>query len=218
MDRAELLRRFEQWLDSALADEEPPAGIPPELLGADAPGDAPPTDRHALWAALTALTTEIKLQGRAFKQLSENLAADAEQRGRRQSFDALLEMRERLSRGLESVPARQELIPSFWDRVFAARWRQLEHAHAVSRALEEGYRMSLEHLNDLLSQFNLRPIECLGRPFDPRRMSAVDVEETAAAAEGTVVFVYRAGYELNGELFRPAQVRVARQPGHGDIQ
>ena len=59
------------------------------------------------------------------------------------------------------------------------------------------------------------PIECVGEPFDPRRMNAVDVEETDRAAEGTVVFVYRAGYEWNGELYRPAQVRVAKA-GRGE--
>jgi molecular chaperone GrpE (heat shock protein) len=40
----------------------------------------------------------------------------------------------------------------------------------------------------------------------------VDVEETEQAAEGTVVEVYRAGYEWKGEVYRPAQVKVARKP------
>jgi len=70
----------------------------------------------------------------------------------------------------------------------------------------------------LLFQFQVQPIECEGRPFDPRRMNAVDVEETGRAAEGTVLFVYRAGYEWNGELYRPAQVRVAKRPGNGGMQ
>jgi molecular chaperone GrpE len=217
MDRSEILQRFEQWLDSALAEEDPPQGIPAEILAADT-AECAPTDWYTMWAAVTALTQEVKLQGRAFKQLSESLGAEAERRGRKEALGALLEMRERLLRGLEAVRGREPVQPGLWDRLFPARWRKVQHALDVVRALEEGYRLSLGHLDDLLFQFQVQPIECEGRPFDPRRMNAVDVEETDRAAEGTVVSVYRVGYEWNGELFRPAQVRVARRPGNGSVQ
>jgi len=217
MDRSEILQRFEHWLDGALTAEEPPAGIPAEFLNGDA-AENTPTDSYAMWAAMTALTQEVKLQGRAFKQLGESLSADAERRGRKESLGALLEVRERLLRGLEAVRGQEPLEPGFLDRLFPKRWRRIQHALDVVRALEEGYRMSLSYLDDLLLQFQVQPIECEGRPFDPRRMNAVDVEETEKAAEGTVLSVYRAGYEWNGELFRPAQVRVARRPSNGSIQ
>ena len=35
-DRGEILQRFEQWLDVALAEEGPPQGIPAEILSGDA--------------------------------------------------------------------------------------------------------------------------------------------------------------------------------------
>ena len=79
--------------------------------------------------------------------------------------------------------------------------------------MEEGYRLSLAYIDDLLFQSQVRPIECQGLPFDPNRMNAIDVEETDAVPEGIVLSVYRMGYEWNGELFRPAQVRVSRKPG-----
>lgn len=218
MDRGEILQRFEQWLDTAMAEEDPPQGIPAEILAGDVAPETSPTDWYTVWAAMTALTQEVKLQGRAFKQMSETLAAEAERRGRKESLGALLEARERLSRGLEGARGHEELRPGFWDRIFAQRWREVEHALGVLRAMEEGYRLSLGYLDDVLFQFQIRPIECEGRPFDPRRMNAVDVEETERAAEGTVVFVYRAGYEWNGELYRPAQVRVAKRPGNGGVQ
>src|SRR5262249_3211122 len=180
------------------------------------------TDWHTIWAAMTTLTQEIKLQGRAFKQLSESLATEAERRGRKESLGALLEMRERLLRGLEGLRGPEDLRPGFADpiinRLSPRRWRKVEDALGVVRAMEEGYRLSLGYLDDLLFQFQVQPIECEGRPFDPRRMNAVDVEETGRAAEGTVLFVYRAGYEWNGELYRPAQVRVAKRPGNGGMQ
>jgi molecular chaperone GrpE len=218
MDRSEILQRFEQLLDTAMAEEGAPPGIPPEILAGDAALESSPTDWHTIWAAMTTLTQEVKLQGRAFKQLSESVAAEAERRGRKESLGALLEMRERLLRGLEGVRCHEDLRPGFWDRIFTRRWRKVEHALGVVRAMEEGYRLSLGYLDDLLFQFQVQPIECEGRPFDPRRMNAVDVEETGRAAEGTVLFVYRAGYEWNGELYRPAQVRVAKRPGNGGRQ
>jgi molecular chaperone GrpE (heat shock protein) len=49
-------------------------------------------------------------------------------------------------------------------------------------------------------------------------MVAADVEETSEAAEGTVVEVYRTGYVWNGEVFQPAQVKVARSPQAGCVQ
>ena len=77
-----MLRRFEGWLDSVLALEEPPQGIAAELLSAltveaGASGDGQ-CDLYSMWAAVTALTQEVKLQGRTFKQLSETLAPVAD--------------------------------------------------------------------------------------------------------------------------------------------
>jgi len=43
-------------------------------------------------------------------------------------------------------------------------------------------------------------------------MNAVDKEESTAVPEGTVLEVYRTGYEWSGEVFRPAQVKVSCAP------
>ncbi|MBV9039015.1 MAG: nucleotide exchange factor GrpE [Acidobacteriaceae bacterium] len=43
-------------------------------------------------------------------------------------------------------------------------------------------------------------------------MNAVETEETSAAPDGTVLAVYRNGYEWNGKVYRPAQVKVAKAP------
>jgi molecular chaperone GrpE len=52
-----------------------------------------------------------------------------------------------------------------------------------------------------------------GDKFDPRVMNAVDIQETDSVPDGSVVEVYRAGYEWNGAVYRTAQVRVARAKG-----
>ena len=129
LDRGQILSRFEALLDSALASEPPPSGIDAEILAAVIDGGSGEDERHcdsyALWAAMTALTQEIKLQGRAFQELNLTLAAqpekiaaelrvvyaerertlqrEAERRCRREILGSLLDLRDRLERGRELV-------------------------------------------------------------------------------------------------------------------
>lgn len=246
MDREQILSRFTAWLDTVLAEEEPPQGIAAEILAAlDAgPQDgssesaataAPPCgidgqwDLYSMWSAMTALTQEVKLQGRSFKQLSETVAPvaelapllpemqrQAEERARGEVLDVLLDLRDRLRRGLDSARTGQvELRKSFelgWRTRLFGLDKPLQAALDAVAALEKGYSLSLERLNEVLNQSDVREIECEGQPFDPTSMHAVDLEETSGAPEGTVLEVYRAGYEWKGEVYRHAQVKVARRP------
>jgi len=245
MDREQILSRFTAWLDSVLAEEEPPQGIAAEILAAldagqqdGSPATAtavPPSrtdgqwDLYSMWSAMTALTQEVKLQGRSFKQLSETVApvADlapllpemqrqAEERARGEVLDVLLDLRDRLRRGLDSARAGQvELRESFklgWRSRLFGLDKPLKAAVDAVAALEKGYSLSLDRLNEALDQSDIREIVCQGQPFDPTSMHAVDLEETSSAPEGTVLEVYRAGYERKGEVYRPAQVKVARRP------
>ncbi len=67
---------------------KPPAGIPSEIVAAAlaAPAGGPTDedlgcDAYALWAAMTRLAHEVKLQGRAFAALREQIGRDAGNRG-----------------------------------------------------------------------------------------------------------------------------------------
>jgi molecular chaperone GrpE (heat shock protein) len=62
----------------------------------------------------------------------------------------------------------------------------------------------------MLGDYGVHEIECVGLPFDPVRMRADDVEETQDVPDGTVLEIYRAGYEARGEVFQAARVKVAR--------
>ena len=231
VDREEILRRFEAWLDRVLAAEEPPQGIAAELLASLSAETAANTDGqcdlYSMRAAVTSLTQEVKLQGRSFKQLSETLAPladmapqlaemqrEAQERARREVLDVLLDLRDRLGRGFETARANQTKMrdaqQSNWQARLLARLSFMRQASEGLAALVEGYRLSLERLDDVLAQSDVREIDCQGQPFDPGTMYAVDVEETEQAAEGTVVEVYRTGYEWKGEVHRAAQVKVAR--------
>ena len=131
-------------------------------------------------------------------------------------LDVLLDLRDRLARGLEAARASQAKMQesqlSTWTARLVARHASLRYASEALGAIEEGYRISLDRLDDVLAQFDVQEIACLGQLFDPRSMHVVDVEETTEAVEGTVVEVYRVGYEWQGAVHRPAQVKVARSP------
>jgi molecular chaperone GrpE len=241
IDRDEMLRRLQQLLEAAWADEAPPAGIDPAILAAVTDGEAAEADRrsdsYSLWAAVTALTQEVKLEGRAFLELNRtleaqtgrmleevrgayaererNLQREAERRCRREVLSALIDLRDCLGRGRESARAReveaQKAAKTGWfSRLFS---RADRNAAETIDALVRGYELGIERLDQTLDEFHARQIRSEGQMFDPRRMNAIDSEESSAVPEGTVLEVYRSGYEWNGEVFRPAQVKVARAPG-----
>jgi molecular chaperone GrpE len=234
MSREEILRRFEKWLDGALAAEEPPRGVEAEILAAmtgagEDRGRPASATAYSLWAAMTALTQEVKLQGRSFKELNDTMGSQAirlaererellretERRCRTEILGVLMDLRDRLKRGLESLRASQAEIskkarPGWRGRIFARRGE--DPAGRTLAALQKGYEMGLERLDLTLEEFNAREIPCEGQAFDPRWMNAIDRQESSALPEGTVVEVYRSGYEWNGELFRPAQVKISCAP------
>ncbi len=127
-------------------------------------------------------------------------------------MNALIDLRDRMERGLESVRqgeleiakgARAGSLAS----VFSGRFRQ--QTSSTIAALKKGYELASERLDQTLDEFNVREIRCVGEPFDPRRMNAIDRQETGEVPEGRVMEVYRSGYEWNGEVFRAAQVKVS---------
>ena len=251
LDREACMERFAAWLDEileALDDEE-------AYRGKSA------IDLHALWSATTALTQEIKLQGRSFKQLADVLEplpalaprveevlgahdealeatrdlahevhalAGARNEGQKQNdeaqadgklVDVLLDVRDRLARGLHSARgsrARQgdDSIKKSWAERLARRFVETreESTLAAMTSLEEGYVMGLARLDAALEELQVNEIPSMGKPFDPRCMNALEVEESDAVPHGTVLEVFRAGYAWQGHVHRVAQVKVAR-PG-----
>jgi molecular chaperone GrpE len=187
---------------------------------------------------MTALNQETKLQGRAFQKLHDAIApwaeqarrepsswekeiADARHHAQRDAVLALVDLRDRLARGIDSAGRHLERAES--ERL--SRWRRWrlprlgrdrrveDETLEAARALWKGSVLTLERLDEALSQFGVQEIECLGGEFDPGIMKAVDVEETPAEREGEVLSVYRAGFEWNGELLRAAEVKVAKSIG-----
>ena len=243
-ERERMVRTFAVWLDRALEEEQPPEGLTAELISALRDGDPLPPlkgaegggDLYSLWAAMTALSQEVRVQGRLFKQLNETLVQHrqatapeaggveeprvepvAAARPRKQEIDLLLDLRDRVERGIATLRhAATELAPA---RVpLLARWLGVgatytRHTQEILDAISHGYTLTLDRLNEALVACGVDRIVCLNCQFDPQRMSAVDIAETGDIPEGTVVEVYREGYEWNGKVYRAAQVKVASNRG-----
>src|SRR5262249_29862849 len=76
-------------------------------------------------------------------------------------------------------------------------------------AMLVGYDMGLHRLERALHEQGLERIVCVGQPFDPERMGAIEVVRARDGVAAEVWEEVRRGYLWGGGLFRFAQVRVA---------
>jgi len=73
--------------------------------------------------------------------------------------------------------------------------------------------MTLKKIQKILRNENVKPVECLGKPFDPSKCNAIATVEKEDVEEGTVVEEIRKGYIMNDKLIRPSIVKVAIKSG-----
>jgi molecular chaperone GrpE len=98
----------------------------------------------------------------------------------------------------------------------AAEERREADGQALARvrqlvtSIVTGYTMSVQRVERALAQYGLEALPCVGQPFDPERMEAVEVVAEAGRTTTEVIEEVRRGYLWRGRVFRFAQVRVAR--------
>lgn len=93
--------------------------------------------------------------------------------------------------------------------------RALAHAGGAdagaAEAITDGIRLAHRQVLDVLSRMGVRPMQALGKEFDPRFHDAVEVVSAGGCASaGTVAAEIQRGYMLGDEVLRPARVRVAQ--------
>ncbi len=89
------------------------------------------------------------------------------------------------------------LIPAF-DTLFLAE----------KFIVDEGIKLTVRHLHDVLRDVGVERVKTDGEMFDPEKMEVVTTE---TGEEGKVLEELRPGYILNGKLVRPAQVKVGKK-------
>jgi len=81
--------------------------------------------------------------------------------------------------------------------------------HQDYDAFLKGIEMVMAHVYELLKRNNVKPIEAVGKLFDPHCHEALMQVESDAHEDGTVVEEFQKGYMLGDRVVRTAKVKVA---------
>ena len=77
-------------------------------------------------------------------------------------------------------------------------------------AWQEGLRMTLRRLDQVLLDRRVVPMQLVGLPFDPRRARVVATSADRSAADGTVLEEVRTGFLWDDQVLRTADVIVSK--------
>lgn len=78
--------------------------------------------------------------------------------------------------------------------------------------LLKGVEMTLKKLKKVIEAEGVSPIDCVGKPFDPSKHSAVAKIEKDDAEDCTVVEEVRKGYSMGEKVIRPSNVKISVRP------
>lgn len=133
-----------------------------------------------------------------YKKQAARERQDAVERTRRQMLSLVLSVVDNLERALAFGEGKET--------------RDAARAHAA-KPLLDGLRMTHRQILEQLSGVGVRPIEAVGKPFDPRLHEAVSVvtPEHAGQPAGTIAGESLKGYLLNDDVLRPAKVVVVAE-------
>ncbi len=102
----------------------------------------------------------------------------------------------------------RELLPIV-DNLELAIKSAADSPDATETSLLDGVELTRREILKVFENFQVEPIEALGKPFDPNFHEAVMREESAEHPENTVVNELQKGYLMHQRLIRPAMVVVA---------
>lgn len=187
----------------------------------------PPVDLSLLFAELSILRNEVRIEARQFKtalddmralgqllgEQNERLMRDLE-RAREAAASAQRQVERRLLLDMLDVRDRVDAAVSVfraWRPSFLSRLATTETK--IVRGMGEGIELTLQRLDDLLVERRVRPIEALGSRLDPNIMRAIGVESDPLRGVGEVLREVRRGYLREDDLLRPAEVIVNRLSG-----
>ncbi len=132
-------------------------------------------------------------------------------------LEVLFDLYDRLERSAKTLSAATQSLREGGKMSWLARLgggpARIQQAIAAMDATVEGQRMTLSRLEAAMHEWGIQRIGRSGEMFDPRRMTAVDVQERGDVADGTVLDVYRSGYVLHEQVLATAQVKVAKSAG-----
>ena len=90
--------------------------------------------------------------------------------------------------------------------------RAMTASNATLESIQEGVEMIQKQFATFLKNQKVKPIEALGKPFDPNLHEVLNQQESEEHEENTVIQEYSKGYTLNGRILRSAKVVIAKKP------
>jgi molecular chaperone GrpE len=81
-----------------------------------------------------------------------------------------------------------------------------------AKSVRDGVELVLRQFRSKLERYDVKPMEAMGVPFDPRMHEAVSQVPSAAVTPGSVLHELQKGYFIGEKLLRPAMVVVAAAP------
>lgn len=158
------------------------------------------SDKHSIDECLLLQKKLTELEGELADEKNRHLRSKAD-------FE---NYRKRIER--EAVTSRLHIkkeilidLLTFLDYFDQAR-RQLQDPAAA-----EGLEIMARQFNELLQKHGVKPVECIGLPFDPEAQEGIGYVETEECPEGCVAEEICTGYMLGDILLKPARVMVAKK-------
>jgi len=210
-----LLSRFQTYLDTAALEPE----LPVE------PDEA--TDLYSVFVELAGLRSEVRTESRLVKDALDQFRAvfaalEASHAGVQQELErARAEGREQIQAALKPlllgmIDVRDRLLAAL---TFAAPpppappswkfWRR-NQPFASGENWQEGLRMTLRRLDQVLLDRRVVPVPMLGQPLDPRRARVVAISADSTAPDGVVIEEVRSGFLWEDQVLRTADVIVSK--------
>jgi molecular chaperone GrpE len=215
-----LLRQFNAWLDAAAE------GAPSGTTDGQTPAEAltPTTDLYSLFVEMAGLRSEVRTESRLVKEALDQFRGVFETL--QTSHTAVRQELER-TRAETRDQAKAALRPllldviDLRDRLLAALklsgtirtgWldRALRRNVTGGEAWQEGLRLTLRRLDQVLLDRRVVPMRLEGQPFDPLQARAVAIVADGTARESTVIEEVRTGFLWDEQVLRTAEV-VVRQ-------
>jgi molecular chaperone GrpE len=215
-----LLSRFSAYLDRVEEEPEPP----------DDPGET--ADLYSVFVELAGLRSEVRTESRLVKEALDQFrgvfdmlrasqatvqqeldrvrveAHDREHAALRPLLLDVIDLRDRLLAALKLVAT---VRPRWSDRLL----RRNAPGGKGGEAWQEGLRMTVRRLDQVLLDRGVVATQLVGRPFDPRRARVVGTTPDGSVAEGTVIEEVRTGFLWDDQVLRTAEVIVSKGDGGG---
>lgn len=105
----------------------------------------------------------------------------------------------------------REILPAVDNLERAISQGVVEGASAEKNlaGLLEGVQLTLKSLNSTLEKFEVKPVEAVGKPFDPNHQEALTMEPSDTIPANSVVTEFEKGYYYKDRLLRAAKVVVS---------